>query len=426
MNTYCCLTTTHKRTLLALLMALITASGCGKADPAPFVLNQWPRQDVRFQIDRLKEQFAEAKDNQASKDAKDAIEQARIRLFELLPLAKHRANVLQAFFGTPDEPYILSDSGLDLGKLGRAAGPTRSDQQGSVTGLYRRHCVHCHGISGDGAGPTSVFLNPYPRDFRYGTFKFKSTPIGVKPTDDDLRRTLRNGIDDTAMPSFKALLSDADTDALIEYVKYLSLRGEVEGTLIGFIESDFPQLLNTPAEFRAQVVEELFAVTAKKWQNAPLRVVIPEDDRPQRSGAELRESIAAGRKLFYGKVALCSTCHGPSALGDGTVYYLNTPPGTADRFPKDGFNKIINWKLSPMTLRPRNLRLGHLRGGRRPLDIYRRIRGGIDGTPMPGLAPTTLPDEQVWNLVDYVLNLPYELSNPTTGDHQSENTRQVH
>ena len=29
--------------------------------------------------------------------------------------------------------------------------------------LYREHCAHCHGISGDGVGPTAVFLNPYPR-----------------------------------------------------------------------------------------------------------------------------------------------------------------------------------------------------------------------------------------------------------------------
>ena len=60
-------------------------------------------------------------------------------------------------------------------------------------------------MSSHGRGPTAAFLNPYPRDFRMGTFKFKSTPIGMKPTDDDLRRILLNGVAGTAMPSFKLL-----------------------------------------------------------------------------------------------------------------------------------------------------------------------------------------------------------------------------
>jgi mono/diheme cytochrome c family protein len=48
------------------------------------------------------------------------------------------------------------------------------------------------------------------------------------------------------------------------------------------------------------------------------------------------------------------------------------------------------------------------------LDIYRRIYAGINGAPMPGVGPATpgatgtLSDEEIWNLVDYVLSLPYE------------------
>ena len=30
-------------------------------------------------------------------------------------------------------------------------------------GLYRRHCQHCHGASGDGDGPTSTLIFPRPR-----------------------------------------------------------------------------------------------------------------------------------------------------------------------------------------------------------------------------------------------------------------------
>ncbi len=78
------------------------------------------------------------------------------------------ANILDAMFGTPDEPFALPETGLDLRKLKMAAGPTWSDERGAKHGLYRRHCAHCHGISGGGDGPTASILNPYPRDYRPG------------------------------------------------------------------------------------------------------------------------------------------------------------------------------------------------------------------------------------------------------------------
>ena len=85
------------------------------------------------------------------------------------------ATILLAMFGTPDEPHCLPESGLDEAKLRLAAGPVRSDISGRKNGLFREHCVHCHGVTGDGLGPTAAFLNPYPRDYRPGVFKFKST-----------------------------------------------------------------------------------------------------------------------------------------------------------------------------------------------------------------------------------------------------------
>ena len=47
-------------------------------------------------------------------------------------------------------------------------------------------------------------------------------------------------------------------------------------------------------------------------------------------------------------------------------------------------------------------------------DIFWRIYAGIPGTPMPASgaaspgAQGTLTDAEIWNLVDYVLSLPYE------------------
>ncbi len=70
-----------------------------------------------------------------------------------------------ALFGTPDAPYVVPsvegiDQVLDIRRIRIAAGPVRGDQQGRGAGLYRQHCVHCHGITGNGKGPTAAFLNP--------------------------------------------------------------------------------------------------------------------------------------------------------------------------------------------------------------------------------------------------------------------------
>ena len=50
---------------------------------------------------------------------------------------------------------------------------------------------------------------------------------GFKPTHADLRKIVLDGIPGTAMPSFK-LLPDLEIEALVDYVKYLSIRGESE------------------------------------------------------------------------------------------------------------------------------------------------------------------------------------------------------
>ena len=99
---------------------------------------------------------------------------------------KDVADVLTALFGTPDAPVLpggdstISDV-IDINNLTLAAGPVGTDENGRVHGLFRQHCVHCHGISGDGKGPTALYLNPYPRDYRRGVFKFKSTERVVAP-----------------------------------------------------------------------------------------------------------------------------------------------------------------------------------------------------------------------------------------------------
>jgi cytochrome c oxidase cbb3-type subunit I/II len=89
--------------------------------------------------------------------------------------------------------------------------------------VYARRCVGCHGADGDGNGPAATFLTPRPRDFTAGVFKFRSTPSGALPTDDDLFRTVSRGIRWTAMPPWHELPA-ADRRAAIAFIKTFSDR----------------------------------------------------------------------------------------------------------------------------------------------------------------------------------------------------------
>ena len=379
------------------------------------------------------------------------------------------ADILEAMFGTPDLPQIPPVPGiedvLDIDKLYMAAGPYGTDEHGKAQGLYRQHCVHCHGISGDGAGPTAAILNPYPRDYRLGKFKFKSTASGSKPTHGDLKKTIENGMTGTAMPSFKLLDSD-EVEALVHYVKYLSIRGEVERYLIEdgdqFAElftavfKDHSQLSDDEKEeidemsteeikeeqetvdaeivylkSQENLVENVMEFVLSKWIEADDNV-LEIKPKPEMNLKELEESMANGRKLFFSKDAACSTCHGDTALGDGQTAadfyddWTEIPGGFYDpKNPESLPEFLALGALEPRKLRPRNLRQGVYRGGRRPIDIFWRIRNGIDGSKMPAAKEVALTDEEVWNLVDFVRSaLPYDqLSRPLV--HKPENTKEI-
>ena len=358
------------------------------------------------------------------------------------------SEVLTGAFGTPDKPHVLAgvnfgiDDIIDGNLLAMSAGPVGVGERGRHRGLYRRHCAHCHGVSGDGAGPTAQFLNPFPRDYRMGVFKFKSTPKGEKPTDADLERILRNGIPGTAMPSF-ALLADDEIDSLVDYVKYLSMRGEVERNLVLLLKEEVEedQLLmdpNNPAE-GIGLFQEAVDLVVTRWRQAESRVTVPSPrpssaDPHTATADELQQSIARGYEIFHGVVANCFSCHGKTALGDGQLDLYDkwteqwVDPKTHEVF-EDRLARLDR-PLVVRNIRPRNLRLGVYRGGRRPLDLYWRLRNGIDGAEMPAVpirSPNDPPEKKgltesdLWDLINYVRSLPYEqLSHPPYRLHEHD------
>ena len=390
----------------------------------------------------------------------------------------------EQWFGTPDEPRIppplqededLADL-ITLENLQMAAGPAPADTTTpGDRGLYQQLCVSCHGETGQGRGVVAASQNPYPRDFRKGLFKYKFTSRNSKPTREDLRHTLRNGLPGSQMPKFDHL-SDKQIEALVDYVIYLSMRGEFERQLIGELMYDYepgmrvlvePKKEAKPAATEAAATEgeeepepseaeELYeeqleiaadelADIATSWLDAEDDVIEPEEpenivvagrsDEPV-DEAELAASVERGRKLFVNAVAACSKCHGESAKGDGPqlpdyddwtkewTQQINVNP--ADRSETLPF--LVDGALPPQPIRPRNLVEGLFRGGRHPDEVYHRIVEGIAGTPMPAAARSSgegsvgLTENDIWDIVNYVLSLKADEPAPGPTQEQTAST----
>lgn len=236
--------------------------------------------------------------------------------------------------------------------------PATSVGQGSSSwmlgqGLYEQHCAACHGTTGDGQGPASVWLLPKPRDFGPGLFKVQSTPPGSLPTDEDLFRVLTRGMPGSSMPGF-AYLSEEERWALVEYVKLLTVAegGEGEGV------SRFAL-----AEETGEMMEP---------------IVVPAEP------PFTFESITSGREVY--ERMQCAACHGDTGAGDGP-----SAPTLRD-----------NWGIP---LPPRDFNASPFRGGHTGVDLYLRIAAGMAGTPMTPFGDDLMTPDDRWALVHYIQSL---------------------
>ncbi len=344
---------------------------------------------------------------------------------------------LHVLFGTPDQPKlpaILRDN-AEYAKLVRLERVQSAGPSGTGGGLYARHCATCHGTVGNGRGLTAALLEPYPRDYRAGKFKFKSTPRGAKPVREDLFGSIRNGISGTSMKAIPEL-KDEEVESLVDYVIYLTLRGELERNLlrqsteISFDEGQhlFAGTDAAGSEQNTQqlkVFEDTLAEIADMWVSAseqvrdipapPEDVPVPETVQEVIAAAQsaedtpLKRSIARGRELFTSEAGACFKCHGKEGYGDGqTQDYDEWTKEWTTRIgidPKDANAQIpfiARGGLPARTALPRDFRLGLYRGGDKREQIYRRIAEGIDSTPMPA---ASLPPNDIWHLVNFVRSL---------------------
>ncbi|MFT5143990.1 MAG: DMSO reductase family type II enzyme heme b subunit [Rhodothermales bacterium] len=185
--------------------------------------------------------------------------------------------------------------------------------------LYEAKCAHCHGLNGDAANEAATRLRPAPRDFTAGTYKFRSTANGELPSDDDIKRSIREGMPYTGMPPWPSL-SESEVTNLMYYIKTFA--------------ADFSGPFGVP-----ELIE------------------IPK--APSESDA----TIARGREVFLENQ--CVDCHGDLGRGDG-----KSAPTLTDQW---------DLHIRPADLTKR----WTFRNGQTREDIYRTFNTGLDGSPMP-------------------------------------------
>ena len=131
--------------------------------------------------------------------------------------------------------------------------------------IFKTLCSRCHGEKGDGLGKTAFYLDPAPRDLTKVAF------MNSKPEERFLR-SIKDGVPGTSMPAWGKVLSEAQTQTVLRYVK------------TAFVKE--PQ--------RA----------LKEHTNVPAANPNPAS----------RDSIAQGERLFLQR---CAGCHGLKADGKG-------------------------------------------------------------------------------------------------------------
>jgi len=243
---------------------------------------------------------------------------------------------------------------------------------------YTTYCEGCHGVKGDGNGTAARFLHPRPRNFTLANFKFSSTRSGQLPTDEDLKRTITNGLRGSAMPGWD-LLPARTVTALVAYIKTFS----------------------------------------DKWEQYGDASPIPRVTDPYRGDEDKSAAIERGEAVYHG-FATCWTCH-PSYVDTDKIneYLVDMENPTRDTFRDNLFQSEGKPNNEGEIIFPPDFKRDFVRSGPDVDNLYRSIGAGITGTAMPTwIDSMQIPSadgermlvkrEDVWAVAYYVQSLILE------------------
>jgi DMSO reductase family type II enzyme heme b subunit len=221
--------------------------------------------------------------------------------------------------------------------------------------IYFRRCSFCHGLLGDGNGPAADYLDPRPRDFTLGTFKFRTTQSGELPTDEDMFRTVSRGLSGTGMQAFD---SDLIKNGLSELERW---------AVIYYIKTFVPEFEDPEFDPYKSVIQ------------------IPKDMPPFSEAL-----VAKGKEVF--EKAKCWECHGKTGRGNG----------------QEAFDRTDDWGFP---IRIRNVtHPWKIKAGGEPIDIFTRFSTGINGSPMPSFIEGIPEASDRWALANYIKSLQHQVT----------------
>lgn len=255
----------------------------------------------------------------------------------------------------------------------------RNEMEGEA--LYQFRCAVCHGEEGAGDGVAAELMYPKPRDFTLALFKYKSSPGMTLPRDEDLFRTIQEGLQGTAMPGWSKLLSDEQISSLIPVLKSFDITATWPPEEASDEDYDEDSGRYLKQDFRVITEQE------------PLEGQIPYSD----------ESIARGKVAFE---KACTECHGNTGRGN-----IMSGKQLADDWgnriwPRD-LTKPWSWRATEVT----SAETAEENRSQTIRNIYSRLSIGIPGTPMPAHRateegnkdPVSLEDR--WHIANYVYSL---------------------
>jgi len=260
----------------------------------------------------------------------------------------------------PQLRYIIGFVAIQGRKDFRFYEPWKSKEFGEASVdrgkvLYKQYCSQCHGATGKGDGPAASGLEPkpaihanipfekLPAEYLYNVINHGGRAVGKSPS----------------MPYWNLTIGQQGVADVIAYLK-VTFKGGEQVTQVA------PGAGGAPSGVCPQ---------PRKTVKAPQDFLAMTNPLPAST-----EIVQAGKALFLqtAKPVACAMCHGNEGNGQGFMGAALVPP-------------------------PRNFTCGKTMKDLPDGQLFWIIKNGSSGTGMMSFAG--LPDEQVWQLIQYIRSL---------------------
>jgi mono/diheme cytochrome c family protein len=248
--------------------------------------------------------------------------------------------------------------------------------------VFAANCAPCHGIDGYGNGPRAAGLNPPPRNYHTGVFRYGTSVL-------TMYHTVTNGSPGTSMPSFVAL-SPEERMAVIHYIRQNFIpKKALQHNTPAQLEAIETPASNAPAalpplqpvpngpRIPIAVAMQIVAQEAAATPPAPMAAAPPDNVTPD---------VRQGKAIYQTR---CQSCHGLVGQGGIPVEMVDSDPYLEVR--AQSFTK-------PLILRTSNDFAG----------FAHVVLHGLPGHMMPGQGTLTVP--QLDSLYAYEQQLVQALS----------------